>query len=61
MHTVCKIIQSSMQSKDTHAGTQRGETTPVHTVFKVIQRCIQSKDSHDGTQAVRNNTVAHSV
>ena len=50
MQTVCKVIQSGSQSKDSHEGAQRGETTPVHTMCKVIQCSIQSKDSHDGTQ-----------
>ena len=50
MHTVCKVIQSRSPSKDSHDGTQRGETTPVYTVCKVIQCSIQSKETHDGAQ-----------
>merc|ERR1719319_1215800 len=46
--------------KETHDGTQRGETTPVHTVCKVIQGQIQSKETHDGTQ-YGETTQVHTV
>ena len=37
--TVCKVIQCSIQSKDSHDGTQRGETTPVHNMHLFMQHC----------------------